>query len=53
MYIFKEMIPSVRLGSHEFDNLMNLRYREAKIKRLNQVTCLFHLVWDIVLNSFS
>ena len=31
------MIPSVRLGSYEIENLANEHYRKAKIKRLNQV----------------
>ena len=32
-----KMIPAVRLATHEIDELVEQQYREAKLKRLNQV----------------
>ena len=40
------MIPSVRFGAHEIENLTNEHYRKAKIKRLNQVSLFTNSTWN-------
>jgi len=45
------MIPSVRLATHEINNLTEKHYRDAKIKRLNQVNLYKYFDCLIALNN--